>query len=41
VGLWIWNTSWPIWLRLILIIGLAWGTVYTFFPKKTPGRIMV
>jgi hypothetical protein len=36
-GLWIWNTSWPVWLRLVLVIGLAWMTVYTFFPKKTTG----
>lgn len=35
-GLWIWETSWPLWLRLILVAGLAWVTVYTFFPRKTP-----
>ena len=34
LGLWIWNTSWPIWLRLILVIGLAGVTLVTFFPKK-------
>ena len=34
-GLWIWDTTWPLWLRLILVIGLAWVTVYTFFPRKT------
>lgn len=33
-GLWIWETSWPLWLRLILVIGLAWVTVYTFYPKQ-------
>jgi hypothetical protein len=33
-GLWIWETSWPLWLRLILVIGLAWVTIYTFFPRK-------
>ena len=33
-GLWIWETSWPLWLRLILVIGLGFVTVYTFFPKK-------
>jgi hypothetical protein len=33
-GLWIWETSWPLLLRLILVFGLAWVTVYTFFPKK-------
>jgi hypothetical protein len=35
LGLWIWNTAWPIWLRLILVIGLAGVTLYTFFPKKS------
>ncbi len=35
IGLWVWQTTWSIWIRLILIIGLAWVTVYTFFPKKT------
>lgn len=34
-GLWIWETSWPVWLRLLLVLGLAWGTVYAFFPRKT------
>jgi hypothetical protein len=31
-GLWVWETTWPAWLRLALVIGLAWVTVYTFFP---------
>jgi len=34
VGLWIWETSWPLWLRLLLVIGLGWVTIYTFFPRK-------
>ena len=33
-GLWIWETSWPLWLRLLLVIGLAWATIYTFFPRR-------
>jgi hypothetical protein len=33
-GLWIWETSWPLWLRLILVIGLGWVTIYTFYPRK-------
>ena len=33
-GLWIWETSWPVWLRLVLVIGLGWVTIYTFFPRK-------
>ena len=34
LGLWIWETSWPLWLRLLLVIGLGWVTIYTFFPRK-------
>jgi len=33
-GLWICETSWPLWLRLLLVIGLGWVTIYTFFPRK-------
>lgn len=33
LGLWIWQTSWPVWLRLSLVAGLAWMTEYTFFPR--------
>jgi hypothetical protein len=33
-GLWIWETNWPLWLRLALVIGLGWVTVYTFLPRK-------
>lgn len=33
-GLWIWQTPWPLWLRLILVVGLGIATVYTFFPKQ-------
>ncbi len=32
-GLWVWNTRWPAWLRLALVAGLAWITLYTFFPR--------
>jgi hypothetical protein len=33
LGLWIWHTSWPAWLRLTLVAGLAVATIYTFFPR--------
>jgi hypothetical protein len=33
VGLWVWQTRWPFWLRLALVAGLAWITLYTFFPQ--------
>ncbi len=34
IGLWIWETSWPVLLRWVLVLGLAWVTIYTFFPGK-------
>ena len=33
LGLWIWQTRWPIRVRLVLVVGLAWMTEYTFFPR--------
>ncbi len=33
VGLWVWHNRWPLWLRLVLVAGLAWMTIYTFFPQ--------
>ena len=33
LGLWIWHTRWPVWARLVLVVGLAWITEYTFFPR--------
>ena len=38
LGLWIWNTGLPFWLRLVIVIGLAGATLYAFFPKKQPGQ---
>jgi hypothetical protein len=38
LGLWIWETTWSLSLRLVLVFGLAWVTVYTFFPRKTPSQ---
>ena len=33
LGVWIWQTSWPKWLRLTLVAGLAWWNVFLFFPR--------
>lgn len=33
-GLAIWETAWPLVVRLVLIVGLAWVNVYLFFPWK-------
>ena len=35
LGLWIWQTPWPLWIRVILVIGLGFATIYTFFPRQS------
>jgi len=39
LGLWIWQTSWPLLLRLVLVAGLAWATLYVFNPWKASGEM--
>jgi hypothetical protein len=34
LGLWIWEPSLPFWLRLLLVTGLSFATIYTFFPRQ-------
>ncbi len=41
LGLWAWETAWPLALRLVIVIGLAWVTVYTFFPWKKPAQAKI
>jgi hypothetical protein len=36
LGLWIWETSWPFFLRLALVAALAGWTLLIFFPRGTP-----
>ena len=33
IGLWIWETTWPMVLRLTLVAGLAWWSLVMFIPK--------
>jgi ABC-type amino acid transport system permease subunit len=33
VGLWIWETTWPLMLRLMLVIGVAGWNLIVFLPK--------
>lgn len=33
VGLWIWETSWPLVVRLVLVIGVAGWNLIMFLPK--------
>jgi hypothetical protein len=34
IGLWIWQSAWAPWLRLLLVAGLAAATVYAFYPHR-------
>jgi hypothetical protein len=33
VGLWIWETSWPLVLRLVLVLGIAGWNLLMFLPR--------
>ncbi len=37
VGMWIWERSWPVAARGLLVGGLAWANVYAFSPWKPIG----
>jgi hypothetical protein len=32
LGLWIWESAWPLVIRLILVAGIGFWNVYLFFP---------
>lgn len=35
LALWIWESGWPLWLRLLLVIGLGVATIYLFLPRRS------
>jgi ribose/xylose/arabinose/galactoside ABC-type transport system permease subunit len=35
-GLWIWESSWPLVVRLVLVAGLAGWNLLVFIPRSTP-----
>lgn len=37
LALWIANTGWPAWLRVMLIVGLAWATYFMSVPPLLQG----
>lgn len=37
VGMAVWEASWALWMRLVIVVGLAWATIYVFFPWKPGG----
>lgn len=38
LGLWIWETTWPFVLRLVLVIGLAGWSLFVFIPHRAADR---
>jgi hypothetical protein len=38
VGLWVWETSWPIVVRLTLLIGVAGWNLLIFLPRALTAR---
>src|SRR6185369_13493515 len=38
IGLWVWETSWPLILRLVLVAGIGAWNLYAFFPRFLLGR---
>lgn len=32
IALWIWNTGWWLWIRIVLVLGLAWVNLLMFWP---------
>ena len=35
VGLWVWETSWPLVLRLVFVVGIAAWNLLVFRPRRT------
>ena len=36
VGLWAWEQSWPLIVRLVVVLGLAGWNILMFLPKSSP-----
>jgi hypothetical protein len=36
-GLWVWETSWPVVVRLVVVIGLAGWSLMIFLPRSAQG----
>jgi len=37
IGLWVWETSWPLVVRLVVVIGIAGWNLLIFLPKALQG----
>jgi hypothetical protein len=38
IGLWIWETSWPLVVRLVLVLGVAGWNLLVFLPKALQAK---
>jgi hypothetical protein len=38
IGLWIWETSWPLVVRLVLVVGVAGWNLLMFLPKALQAK---
>lgn len=38
IGLWIWETSWPLIVRLVLVLSVGGWNLWMFFPRTVVGR---
>ena len=39
-GLWVWESGWPLVARLVIVGGIAFANLYTFFPRSILGGRM-
>jgi ABC-type amino acid transport system permease subunit len=38
IGLWIWETTWPLLVRLVLVVGVAGWNLFMFLPKALQAK---
>jgi hypothetical protein len=38
IGLWIWETTWPLVVRLVLVVGVAGWNLFMFLPKALQAK---
>ena len=38
IGLWVWETSWPLVVRLVLVVGVAGWNLIMFLPKALQAK---
>jgi hypothetical protein len=38
LGLWVWETAWPLVVRLVLVVGIAGWNLFMFLPKALQAK---